>query len=467
MKHIIIAFFLLSGITNLFATELFSIKLKNNEKLEGSYSAKIQNNQSSHFLIVKNSDTKKYILKPYILDENKKVKPLNELSFDEAPSIIANHSDENNITLSNYDEKNKTLFIIDFDLKTGKNSQKTIEKIEKPDLVFNENNKTLLINYIKNGEKLDVKTITSTSNIINSVIETPKELQKEFKSIIKSNPDAINQNEFVENSSIKNTRAYFIDNKILFTNQDSNEFDQFSIDLKDANNFKKASIDLAFDKRIKDVNAYVYGEKLVAVGSNKEDVILKFFDLDNGKVLQKFSLQNDLKKYLANSDFNTFLDESKKSNLKTTVTLNKTKSNKTKVRLDRVNKSTYNYNYNWWWHNQWFMQQQMMQQQMMMRRQMMQNTQMRGFGPNYVENFTVLKEIKYQSLEFILDDNFSISKSENEETNYINHNKDSILKEFEDNKNVKEFSCTFFDNELRYIYQDKKSKTVYINFKAI
>lgn len=470
MKKIFILILFFIEIQSCYSIDLFNIQLDKNEKLEGTYSVKISNNQTSHFLIVKNSNTKKYSLKPFLFDSNKNIKELDEVIFDETPNIIANHIEGNTVVLSNYIEKDKTLFIVDFDLKTGKNNFKKIQKIEKPDLIFSVSDRSVIIDFIKNGEKLDVKTIINSVNVIDKTIDTPKNLLKEFKAVIKEIPEAINQNEFVKNGSIKDSRAYLNNNKLLFTNQKIKDLNLFSIGLNDNNDFDKSVFVFGFDKKIKDINSYLLDDNLVVIGSNKEDLKLKIFKKENGKEIKELSLQNDIKNYLDQKDIEAFIKEAKKSSLKTTITLNETKSKKIKVRIDRVNKQTYNYNYNWWFFHHWMMQQ---QQQMIMQQQMMQNIPRGGgFGPannfnSEIEKSFLLKEEKNQSLEFILNENFNLENSNSEETFHKEHDKDEVLKEYEDNKNIKEFSCIFLDNELHYVYQDKKTKNISINFKTL
>lgn len=149
------------------------------------------------------------------------------------------------------------------------------------------------------------------------------------------------------------------------------------------------------------------------------------------------------------------------------------KDNNLEVTIDQADKTVYNYNYNWWWHHNWMWQQQMMWQQQQMQQQMMriQNNLPNGFGPNpdYYDNLAFLysrKEIP-EPITFIIDKNGKILPDAKSATVFVNIDKDENLKPLEENKNIKNVTATFNNSEMRYIYEDKKSKKIIIKSKPI
>jgi hypothetical protein len=237
-----------------------------------------------------------------------------------------------------------------------------------------------------------------------------------------------------------------------------------SFDINDIENIKSATIDFELGKESKDHNTYLFDRKLISVNTSYDNIELKNYDLASNSLLKKFTLNDDLKMLFDKTDVDNFLKQEKMTKLKVTTTINKLKNNKNKITISRVNVNNYSYNYNWLWFHSFMMQQMQMQQMM--------NTMSRprGFGPNEssIEDELFLeKEEKYESLEFIVDSNFTIEKDINAEPVYKNFDKVKLLEPFEKNKNIKNFTAVFLDNQLRYIYQDNKSKTIYINFNSI
>ncbi len=452
------------------ATEFFSVSLNENEKLEGSISNNFYNNESSHFLIIRNTQSSKYIVRSFLINNEKKVIQLEDAIFNEMPNILSQHKKENTLTFTNYSKRNKTLFIVDLDTNTGKKSFDKIENIETPDLVFTESNFSTIINLDSSGKSITIQKIESSILNTNKTFYVPEELIKEFKTIVKNTPDAINQNEFVKNGSINPFKAYYINENIYFTDNSNRELSNvFQLNYNSPSPLSKYYFKTNFDKELKDINSYIVDNSFVVLGSGKEDFSVNAFNLDNQQLINKVSFLNDLKENFNSSELDNFLKEAKKSSLKSTITINKTLNNNLKVRIDRVNKNTYQYNYNWWFHT-WFMQhQQMMMQQMMMHNQIRAG----GFGPSnqfdaYFDFILSLKEDKYQSLEFVVNPtDFKIITSSNEETIFKNIDKEALLSPYEENNNFKEFSCAFTDLEYRFIYYNKKSKKVHIEVKNI
>jgi hypothetical protein len=92
-----------------------------------------------------------------------------------------------------------------------------------------------------------------------------------------------------------------------------------------------------------------------------------------------------------------------------------------------------------------------------------------GFGPSYTENFTDFtgKDKDNYFLEFVVDATFAPQKNASLETEFKNYEVDKIMKEFEDNKNIKKFSPAFLPDEMHYVYQDNKTKMIIIHFRKL
>ena len=469
-KLLLVLTFFIFQIT--FSASIFTYKLNRNEKLEGDYSVSINKNKSCHFLFIKNSTTKKFVIKSFLMNENQKVTSLEDLILDEEPNFLTNHLNKDNLTVTSYDEKKKTLTIIDFDLKSGKNSSKTITSFSKPDLYFIQKDKSVLVNFTKNKNDVEVRFIADANSVKEQHFTIPNELLKEFKSFKStSSPiEAINQNEFVKNGSINDFRGYLGNKNLYFTDSSSNsELKYLNFNFQ-SNTVENKTITYGFDKKSKNNNSFIYDNKLFVTSVLSDDAIIKSFDLSTGNETKRLSVTSDLSSVLDAKAVQDFNSQAKSSSLAATITVNKTVDNNYKVRLDRVNKANYNYNYNWFWQHQFMMMQ--MQQMQLQQMQQIRNVgggRVGGFGPSYSENslYYVGKDKENYFLEFVINTNFEPLKEATLETEFKNYDVDKVIKEFEDNKSIKKFSPAFLPNEMRYVYQDSKTKTIVIDFRKL
>lgn len=450
-----------------YSTEIYSIALSKNQKLESTFSIAINKTESAHFLFVKNTETDQFEIHPYFFGSDKSVKALDRFSTEEMSEVVAQHVNGNIITLISYEEKNKKLFVIDFDVLSGKNNFSTKLNYTKPKINFSQPNQSVIVKTADSGREISVETISNSSTIKTVNFKPNEEFFKFFKYASKNEPQAINQNEYVENGSIHDSRVYLSGDKVYFSHFKDNASTQvFTLNLSD-NSATFSDFNFNFPKNSRDQNSFIFDNNLLAVSSSKEDVVLNKYDLNTNQISSSLSLSNNLASVIDQNTIQKFLSEAKKVNLKTTAVVNKTKSNKTKIRLGIVNQNTYYYNYNWWFHHQFMIQQMRMQQAQM--RQMQQSVP-RGFGPNSNsddEIYLLEKEEKYPCIEFVVDLDFKPQTHSNEETEFKYFDKDAVLNQFEEDKTIKKFSSAFLDNELRYIHQDSKTKKVYINLKPL
>ena len=463
-KIVFILLFISVQLSN--AVELFSYKLNENEKLEGNFSLVVNNKETCHFLFIKNKESKKYIVKSCLLSSERKIKQLDDIVLDVEPNFYTSHTNGDVLTVSSYDEKKEMLTVIDFNMATGKSNFQNLNNF-KPDLYFNQNNKSILVNLGKND--VYVQVITNTKSTENKVFNIPESMIKEYKNMKSVNfpIEGINQSEFVKNGSINKFRAYLGSNNLYFTTSTNDS--QTGVMKFDLNNnlVKSQPIDYNFNSPYIDRNTFIFDEKLYVSSLSANDVVIKSFNLLNNSENGKLSVVNDLSNIVDNNVVQNYFSQTKQTNLKTTITVNKTTDNLYKVRVDRVNKLAYRYNYNWWWQHQFMM----MQMQMMQMNQIRSLSMPGGFGPsaNFDDDLLMIssKAKEYNYFEFVVDANFIPQKNSTSETEYKNFEIDELIKEFENNSSIKKFAPAFLKDEMRYIYQNNKTKEIIIDFKKI
>ena len=440
-----------------FSNELFKIQLNKEEKLEGTYSAEFISNKTIHVALIKNTETGKFLFSPYLVDENNKVLKLESFTMVKKLQILSYHLNGDVATFLNYDEEEKLLYVVDYDLTTGKSKNSSVKFKEKADNIFRFTDKTTFVFFDK---KVGVSftTIVNSENKIETNIDVPSEKNKVFKAAINKMPEAINQNEYVKNGSIGRAKTYLMNDKFFMTfENDSKTMDVFQFDLN-AKSFHSSSFETTGSESLKDFGNYVFENKIGTIGIEKEDAILSFYDIENVKLLSKLSLSTVLDKPVLTS----FIKLATRSVYKPTLTVNKNVNGKFVLRLDNVNEDTYTYNYNWWFHY-WFFQQQMWHHQQMMMQQQMRFSP-GGFGPNPMELENELYFFKSDSkfVEIVLDTDLKTVLNETKETVFKNIDKGYYVDKYKENGLIKEFSSAFTATDFRYIYQDKKSKTVTI-----
>jgi hypothetical protein len=182
----------------------------------------------------------------------------------------------------------------------------------------------------------------------------------------------------------------------------------------------------------------------------KKNGYIKIYDINTKKVLKEISIDNNLNAFIkGNEDFDgieNFLKKANKVKHNATITVNKTKNNNLKIRVDYVNK-TYSYNYNWWWHHHHFM----MHQQMIMNQ--VNFSRPGGFGPVqpndfHFKNYLIKKGKRY--FELVLNQNYVLLNT-NEDTIYKEVNKQKYIDQLEKITDLKKESSCFLKDSFRYI----------------
>lgn len=450
----------------LFATNLvcggniFTYKLPEKEKLEGTYSASISGGQTVHFTLSKNTDTKQHILTPFVLASDNKVKQLNPFVAKNEFNILSYHSRGNVMTIMDYNTKSKELSIIDFDLVSGESKSVKQPIVDSPDNLFRLEDKTVMVFFDNKSKSFVVKSITDSEHIADSKVDVPKENVKSFGKLLgQTPPDAINQQEYVENGSILKTKGYYNNGNLIYTLTNSKDTEIMRVDLM-KNEFSHTRIVPEFMEGTKDISNFYYDNKMVYLFVEPTDLRLTVYDAADGKPLKNLSLTKDFKDKITGEMYDEYRKATSKLSIISTVAANRTKSGKMNVRLGNVNENEYRYAYNWWF-NDWFAIHMMMMQQQQM--QMMQMN--RGFGPAPEEIAIMKEKKKYASIDVCLDANLNVA--DNEETVYKNIDKLSYNEKYGDQKYIKEYTSEFTDSQLHYIYQDSKTKEVVIAFENL
>jgi len=454
MKKIITALLLLAAIT-IEATEV-EYKLNENQKIEGTFSADLNKEQSIHLIFTKNSKSNLYEITPFYMDSEENTSMFNVIETKKRSSIISYHIQNNTLSLllSHKFKKIEEYIIVDFDLNTKKQTIKKIKKGES-NTVFRLKNKTIIINKLKTS--WDIIEINSTKTISKSNIKINAENQKDFETIFESSPDIVNTNEYVKNGSIQKNQAFYNDNKIIFTNTSNSSFNTkiITIDLVTKNYSFIKYLNSEIEK-IKDINTYIYNNTIFSIIVNKTDAILKINKLNKVENLYRASLNNELANYLDSEIVKSLIKKASKKINKPTITVNKSIEHKLVLNIDYVDTNTYSYNYDWWLHHWMFTQQVHMQQTMHHIK-----VNLPSFGPNpmlYNDLAFYTTKTEKKSIKLVMNTDFSINKNASKETINKEIDRDNYLDKLKKNKDLKHITASFQEKSFRYIYYSKPLK---------
>lgn len=447
--------------TSTFATDIFNFKLKENQKYENSYSVNFENEATLHLVVVKNKDTKNYDVLPFYMNKKGEVKQMTTTSYEDEPEMVSSHKKGSTITLLIYQKRK--LQVIDLDLDSPAVATESIEVREKPENIITKANKSIVVIPDLNTKNLGFYIVESSQKIDKKTVEVSKDYQSEVHKIFTSRPDIINTDEFVQNGSIRSTQVYYENgNFILISDEKANEeLEAFVVNPENNESLTKKVFTTTTNlDKIKDGNSYLMDGKVFGMYLGKQDFGISVFDINTGTEEKKFLLSEDIAQIENAKNIQAYMKGVTKSKMKPTISVNKTKNNNYAVTVDYVDSSKYMY-HNWMWMHHMLMQQQMMMQQNMARPS--------GFGPN-PSNFEMdefFDDEKSVSLNFTLDQNLTMLPNNNDPTQYQFVDKEKIMKSLEKNKDFKNMSAGFLENEYHYMYTDRAEETVYIHTKEI
>lgn len=461
MKNILLAFLLLAFTTS-FAAEVFNYKLKGNQKYENSYSVNFADEATLHLVVVRNKDTKNYDVLPFYMNKSGEVNQMASASFEDKPEIISSHKAGTTVTLVMYHRKNLT--VADFDLNSASVVKETIQLREKPENIITKTNQSIIVIPDLNGKTLEFLLVKNSQKMNKKTAEIPEDFQKDIKKIFTNNPDIINTEEFVQNGSIGTNQVYYENGNFIIINDEKADgvLKAFMVNPEGNEPMRKSVFTTTTNlDKIKDGNSYLKDNKLFGMFLGKEDFGISIFDVNTGVEEKSILLSEDISQIESADNTQAYMKGATKSKMKPTISVNITKNSNYKVTVDYVDSSTYTY-YNWMWMHQMMMQ----QQQMMMQQNMMRPG---GFGPNPAnfEMDVLFKENNSVSLNFTLDKDLTILRDNNDETKYQFVDKEELLKQLKENKEIKNISAGFLENEYRYLYTDKKEETIFIANKEI
>lgn len=458
---IFLALTLFSSISSL--AEEIKFQLESHQKLTGTYSGDIDQKTSVHLAMYKDNNTGTYGVKSFYINENDKIFTLDDISVKEEPSIISYHFNQNtsNLTLliKQGKKNDQHLEIIDLNINTKTVSRNSLADYEDAYLVIREIEKTFLIYKEDKKNKLEIKTIYDSQKDHKETFSFSGKSEEIFKRIFKSKPESINTYEFVENGSIQPSKVYYTNDQLIFDHSFNQAYSILSIHPEDqtATTFQEFSLR---GLKIKAINSYIYGSKAFLFINNKKDLNLRSYDLEKGELIADVFLQKDFPHYFDVESLEKIIKKSSRKAFSLTGTVNEGVENSMVVNIDFVPTNNYNYNYNWWWHHQFLRQQMMWQNQMMQQHMRMQ---MNTFGPNpdsYLPEVSLAK--KTQSIKLVIDKDFNFIDGKNAESLRPKIDKDKHIKDFEDNRKLKDVTIAFTEKTARAIFYSKTSEKIHI-----
>jgi hypothetical protein len=462
-KQILFVLALLLNFSALKANDKIKFQLEDHQKYAGIFSGDINQNSSVHLLIYKDKDSDKFGLKPFFIDKDDKITAFDDVYFEDKPNIASFHYTENTHMLTILAKvKDEQLKTIDLNTRTlsVKSSDSDFKdvylKVRQPD-------RSILVLRKGDSRKITLRTIKN-GNDSKEVVYDFEEMHKQaFDKIFSQKPEIVNQHEFVQNGSIKRSKLYIINEKLVLDYTAEEEYISIEID---PNTYTEPIVKTTeiegFDK-VKDINSYVFDDRFYLFINNKEDLKMQTYDRDTATLLDRKSMTENVNDLVSASGVEDFIKQSKRNRNKVTGTVNPTKNNNLLVTLDYVDKNNYNYHHDWWFHH-WMMQQhmQMMQQQMIQQ----QMNSMNSFGGPNADTYNaalsfedIFKE--ETSIQFVLKPDFEIS-GELEEAKFKDIDKDLYIDKFKDRKGLKHQSLAFTTSSIRYIFYSKATDSFHV-----
>jgi len=464
MKNLLFAL-LLATVTTSYATDIFNFKLNENQKFESSCSVSFPDDATLHVVVVKNTETKKYDVLPFFMNNEGNIKEMGTASFEDKPDLLSSHKVGSTVSVLMYSRRNLT--VTDFSLNNTMVITESLELRKRPDNIITQPNQSIVVVPGLNGKELEFILVGNSQSIKQKTTEVPKEYQRSIKNIFATNPDIINTDEFVQNGSIGNNQVYYENgNFIMITDENKDEqIEAFIVNPEnDGSLTRKVFTTTAQLDKIKDGNSYLMDGKIFGMYLGKKDFGISVFDIETGEESKKFLLSEDISQIESARKTEEYMKSATKQRMRPTIAVNKTKNNNYSVIIDYVDATNYVY-HNWMW-----MHQMMMMQQMMMLQQQ-QQTMIRagGFGPNPTEY--EIDEMFYEeqtnSLNITLDQDLNMLRDKSDPTKYQFVDKKKIMDNLKESKDFKNISAAFLENEYHYMYTDKQEETIYIRTKEI
>jgi hypothetical protein len=478
---IVFAFTSLTNANNIIFNE---IVIPKNYKTENTFSGDLSDTDSFHLIFTKNKKTKTYKVFSYLFNGNTTTE-LPSLLNEKSCEVVSFHKKNNILSLLLSYKIKKKFFIrkVDYNLKTKKKIDSEVTSHDDFVTSIRESDKSILI--YKTDDVFRVSTYSGNEASFDK--ELSLEQNEDIKNFLKKQSvTSIKTDEFVANGATNTVRLYYEDNTLFFTrdsddplavnvigislnNKKTNVTQLLKLDLNNENLVPEIlTFENANGKKFKKATSFFTKDKLFQLALSKKQGFINIADVNTGKVLNNIPLNESMSKFTkGNSEFQgieKFLKNAGKNKYNATITANKTKSNKIRLRVDYVDIS-YNYNYNWWWHHQM-----MFQHQQMMMQQNIQRSIPSGFGPRvpddtYFENATITKEKRH--FELLIDIEGNLLNEDLPEALYKEIDKKNYIKKLDENTKLKHVSSCFLKNSFRNISYNKKTKSFTINSRNL
>lgn len=466
MKVFITAFFLL-----LFTGKPVlnnKIQLKENQKVESTFSGNTSGENSFHLIITKNKSAKEYTITPYIYKEGS-VTELKPINFDNKPDVLSFHNNENVISIvtKTKHQRHDVLNVIDIDTSLDIHLKSENIDVEDFTTLVRRKDRNILVFSVK--ASMTVLDAQNANNIIKTKVIPNEETKDFFKNMNKKGIQSVNNQEFVRNGSILQFKIYGEEDSLILTRKIGkiNATQVVTVPLNgeqeiivDSKTYKNG------DSDFKKTTSYVTNKKLFQLKLDKKQVKLDIFSLTNEeKKTIDIAKIKTIKKASGFKDIKSFLRLAVQWSNVPTVTVNKTKKGNLKVRVDYIELGNYIYQHDWWAHHRVFEQQIWWQQQHFMR-QAQKN--LSKFGPSSEENIYSFGFIpKRTHFEFVLNRTDTIVPLDESETEFVDIDRIKYIDEIDNNRKLKYLSTVFTDTKIRYIAYNKKDKTFTINEKTL
>ncbi len=451
--------------TTLKASNLLRIPLEKGEKVEGTFSAEIGDN-SLHLLYIKNKKTVAVELRGFFITPDGEILELEKAFYDKTPSLLSFHLSGEQLLLFNY--LDKTIDHLRFDLKTGKKTSEQVSGIERPKYIIRHTEQTTFIRVDEETNSFSVSTFANTLQSTMRQIALPENSDGKKHWTLKANLSAVNQHEFVEKGAVLPGKLYLNKDLLTLTFTEDDLLKYVSFDLKTGTKYDGEFNHSPFSDN-RNTSSFVYNNAVFKMDTQKEGFSIAVVDILSGDLVRTFNTASELSFLFPSDDQKKeYLKKIWKKNFVPTITVNSSIDGNAVVRIDKADLNTYSYYHDWWFHHFMF------QHQMQMQMQMMQNQAMQSvprFEPNpeYYELAglvfnTTTSDTAY---EFVLNNAFELIKNGNPETVYPYIEKKKFIDPYKNNTAFKHFSACFVKDEMRYLFLNKKLKTVFLNGQPI
>jgi len=448
------------------------IKLPKHFKTENTFSGDLSATNSFHLVFSKNKKNKMYSVHSFLFDGENVIK-LTPFENKKSYSLLSFHkkNDVLSLLLTYKIKKDNYLQRVDINTTTKEITKKEPALHKDFVTVIRDDNRSIVI--YKSDEDFSIFQYNGTDNVLKSTLKLDKE-NKAYDDFFEGKKiDAVKTNEFVANGSTLNSRVYLDNSDLIFTKENTkdNYTEVVKVSLNDKE-LKRSEIKKYDNKRegkaYKKFTSFYQNNKIFQFGNDKKEANIKIYNTNNSNntdIKIDDSLVSKIKGNDSFSGIESFLKQAGKNKHNTTITVNPTKNNKLKVRVDYVD-ITYSYHYNWWWHHHQFM---MWQQQNMIMNNVRSSIPS-GFGPRqpndlYFNSYIIKKEKRY--FELLLNTNNEILNEELPDNIYKEIDKKEFIDKLENMKDIKHESSCFLKNSYRYIGYSKKLKGFIIQTNKI